>query len=127
MKNGLNYPLCRGCVSSRCVVFAAVMFTFISTCLKMCHNLSPCPPPPTSTPPLHSSSLSTLDIRSTPYVQTDAIKQRKCFVCLPLAKPRAQSRLYLSVTRTSSGIDRPKRWHARRSPLLLEGVTWPKL
>lgn len=34
LKNGLNYPLCRGDVSSCCVVFITVMFTFISTCLK---------------------------------------------------------------------------------------------
>lgn len=40
LKNGLNYPHCRGYVSSRCVVFIAVMFTFISTCLK-CVSLFP--------------------------------------------------------------------------------------
>lgn len=40
LKNGLNYPLCRGYVSSHCAVFIAVMFTFISTRLK-CVSLFP--------------------------------------------------------------------------------------
>lgn len=34
LKEALNYPHCRGCVSSRCAVFITAMFTFISTCLK---------------------------------------------------------------------------------------------
>lgn len=44
LKNGLNYPLCSGYVSSRCVVFIAPMFTFISTCLK-CVTIFVSPPP----------------------------------------------------------------------------------
>lgn len=85
LKYGLNYPLCRGYVSSCCVVFITVMFTFISTCLKWVTISSP--------------SLSRADCSCHPLdsvLQTDAIKQRKCFVCLPLAQPRARSRLYLS-------------------------------
>lgn len=77
LKNGLNYPLCRGYVCSRCVVFITPMFTFISTCLKCVTILfSPpaAPPTPRSWYPLGS------------VLQTDAIKQRKCFVCLPLAE-----------------------------------------
>lgn len=87
LKNGLNYPLCRGGVPSRCVVFAAVVFTFISTCLK-CVTIS--------FPPSRSNSPTTLDIRSTLYCKQMLSSKEKCFVCLPLAKPRAQSRLYLS-------------------------------
>lgn len=43
LKNGLNYPLRRGYVSSCCVAFITLMFTFISTCLK-CVTISYSPP-----------------------------------------------------------------------------------
>lgn len=70
--------------------FITSVFTFISTCLKC----------------VMSALLSILSLCRTPYIhlglaslQTDAIKQRKCFVCFPLARQILPSRLYMSTSR----------------------------
>lgn len=60
LKNGLNYPLCWGYVCSRCVVFIAPMFTFISTCLKCVTILFS---PPAAPPTPRSCRPPALDIR----------------------------------------------------------------
>lgn len=76
--------------------FIAAVFTFISTCLKC----------------VMSSLLSILSRRLALHIhlrlailQTDAIKQWKCFVCFPLARQILPSRLCTSTGRRA--------WHGQ--------------
>lgn len=76
--------------------FIAAVFTFISTCLKC----------------VMSSLLSILSLRLALHIhlrlailQTDAIKQWKCFVCFPLARQMLPSRPYTSTSRRA--------WHGQ--------------
>lgn len=76
--------------------FIAAVFTFISTCLKC----------------VMSSLLSILSLHLALHVhlslvilQTDAIKQWKCFVCFPLSRQTLPSRLYTSTGRET--------WHGQ--------------
>lgn len=87
LKNRLNYPLLWGCVSSRCVVFIAAMFTFISTCRK-CVTISSAP---------RSHAPAAPDIRFRLWTANRCYRAQKMF-CLPSIseKPRAWSRPYLS-------------------------------
>ena len=71
--------------------------------LALVWNVSQSLPPP---PMLRLADHSWYPLDSV--LQTDAIKQSKCFVCLPLAKPRAQSRLYLSEC--TGGIEASRGW-----------------
>lgn len=101
LKNGLNYPLHRGYVSSRCVVFIAVMFTFISTCLK-CATIA-FPLALTRRPLLISIRLST----------ANRCYQAKKMFCLPsISKAQGSVKtLLVRVHRRYCTFKRAKYWH----------------
>lgn len=78
-KNRLNYPLLRGCVSSRCVVFITAMFTFISTCRKRV-TISSAP---------RSHAPAAPDIRFRLWTANRCYRAHKMF-CLPSISEKAQ-------------------------------------